>query len=142
MQGKLKVTHNGLKVGKIYNLLNPIEDYYYVLSENNNVIWCPKDYFELVEYKNIDEFIFIKEDQINGWSRRRLIHDLGEQFEKRYICVPPYEDQRYLEGKRVMFTAHSDKDLLDNKEAQIRELEKQIEELDKELAILKSKLYV
>ena len=137
MQGKLIKSHRDLTAGVVYDLLEPRKcNHYYVIDDNNSVIWVSKDSFELVGSNKVGEKVYVRDNDNDEWIERTLIHDLGDQFFGRYICVHPFFEDEHTNGQKTTFKGY----------VQMREtnpdVEKEIERLEKELAILKSKLYV
>jgi uncharacterized protein YceH (UPF0502 family) len=79
-------------------------------------------------------YVMVRDSDDELWVKRILLHDLGSQFECRYITVIFGEDDRFINGENNISISH----YLQMKP--INKVEQKIEELEQKLAELKEQL--
>ena len=128
---RLKESYIFMKEGKVYDVIEEDEFYYTVIGEDGGQIEIRKHYFEDVEEPN---YVMVKYSSNNKWCKRILLHDLGEQFEYRYITVVSGHEDDFINGAMVNCISSW------RYMKPINEVEKKIEELEQKLAELKQQI--
>ena len=128
---RLKEGYFYMTVGKIYNVIKEDEYYYTVIDDDEDESEISKNRFEEVKEPN---YVMVRDFKNEEWKKRILLHDLGEQFFRRYIVVNIEDETEYLECKsNIIFNGYLQMKPINEVEQKIEELEKKIEELKQQI---------
>ena len=128
---KSTVTHTDVTSGKIYEITDICGDFVCFLDDANERNSLHKSQFEEVKEPN---YVMVRESEDAEWVKKILLHDLGEQFRRRYIVVIRGDEELYLSGENnVRISAFAQM-------KPINEVEQKIEELEEKLAELKQQI--
>ena len=128
---RLKEGYFYMTVGKIYEVIEEDECYYTVIDDDGDGTSISKSYLEEVEEPN---YVMVKYNSHDEWTKRILLHDLGEQFEYRYITVGSGYEDSFINKSKVRSLSWW------RQMKPINEVEQEIKELEQKLAELKQQI--
>jgi|GEM_PF-4624987 len=118
--------------GKVYNVIeDSSNEYYYFKDDVGYERLKPKFSFEEVKEP---KYVMVKDFKSEEWKKRILLHDLGEQFFKRYVVVEFDDETGYLEGRsNIIARGYVQMKPINEVEEKIEQLEQELEELKQQL---------
>ena len=84
--------------------------------------------------KKVEEpnYVLVRASEHELWVKRILLHDLGCQFERRYITVLFGEDDAFIDGENnISYSSYQQMKPINEVEQKIEELEEQLNKSNK-----------
>ena len=128
---RLKGEHLYVTVNEVYDVIKENELYYTVIDNYGDENDIRKHYFEEVKEPN---YVMVRDSDNDEWGERILLHDLGEQFEYRYITVGSGYEDSFINKSKVRSLSWW------RQMKPINEVEQEIKELEQKLAELKQQI--